>query len=85
MKTQVEDVQKTLDLKKNDYTAEMTTSKGPIRLRFLPDEVCELLRPITPGQDCIVFAAGSRGSVLGSGAFLFGHVAEHPRRSPHAA
>jgi len=37
MKTQVEDVQKTLDLKKNDYTAEMATSKGPIRLRFLPD------------------------------------------------
>ena len=37
MKTQVEEVQKTLDLKKNDYTAEVSTNKGPIRLKFLPD------------------------------------------------
>jgi peptidyl-prolyl cis-trans isomerase B (cyclophilin B) len=37
MKQQVEDVQKTLDLKNKTYTAELTTSKGPIRLQFLPD------------------------------------------------
>jgi peptidyl-prolyl cis-trans isomerase B (cyclophilin B) len=33
----VEEVQKTLDLAKNDYTAELTTSKGSIRLNFLPE------------------------------------------------
>jgi peptidyl-prolyl cis-trans isomerase B (cyclophilin B) len=37
MKTQVDEVQKTLDLKKNEYTAEITTSKGPVRLKFLAD------------------------------------------------
>jgi peptidyl-prolyl cis-trans isomerase B (cyclophilin B) len=33
----VEEAQKTLDLTKNVYTAELTTSKGPIRLNFLPE------------------------------------------------
>jgi len=36
-KSQVEEVQKTLDLANKDYTAEMTTSKGPIRLKFFGD------------------------------------------------
>jgi peptidyl-prolyl cis-trans isomerase B (cyclophilin B) len=35
-KTQVEEAQKTLDFNKNDYTAELTTSQGPIRLVFFP-------------------------------------------------
>jgi peptidyl-prolyl cis-trans isomerase B (cyclophilin B) len=37
MKRQVEEAQKTLDLKSTTYTAELTTSKGPIRLQFLPE------------------------------------------------
>jgi peptidyl-prolyl cis-trans isomerase B (cyclophilin B) len=36
-KQQVEDAQKGLDLAKNDYQVELTTTKGPIRLTFLPD------------------------------------------------
>lgn len=35
---EVEEVQKTLDFEKNTYTAEMDTSKGPIRLVFFPDK-----------------------------------------------
>src|ERR1700736_2781162 len=37
MKSQVDEVQKTLDLTKKEYTAELVTNKGPIRLKFLPD------------------------------------------------
>jgi len=37
VKPQVEQTQKTLDLKKNAYTAELDTSKGKITLNFLPD------------------------------------------------
>jgi peptidyl-prolyl cis-trans isomerase B (cyclophilin B) len=37
MKSQVEEVQKTLDPTKNEYTAELKTNKGPIRLKFLPE------------------------------------------------
>jgi peptidyl-prolyl cis-trans isomerase B (cyclophilin B) len=37
VKSQVEEAQKTLDLAKHTYTAELTTSKGPIRLNFLPE------------------------------------------------
>ncbi len=37
MKPQVEEAQKTLDLKNKTYTAELDTSKGPIRLQFFPD------------------------------------------------
>ncbi len=37
VKQQVEDVQKTLDLKGKKYTVELTTSKGPIRLELFPD------------------------------------------------
>ena len=37
MKHQVDEAQKTLDLKKKAYTADLTTSKGPIRLQFFPD------------------------------------------------
>ena len=37
LKRQVEEAQKSLDLDKRTYTAELTTSKGPIRLTFLPD------------------------------------------------
>jgi peptidyl-prolyl cis-trans isomerase B (cyclophilin B) len=36
-KSEVEAVQKTLDFKTKDYQAELTTSKGPIRLTFFPD------------------------------------------------
>jgi cyclophilin family peptidyl-prolyl cis-trans isomerase len=37
VKDKVEDVQKTLDLKTKSYTAKLNTSKGPIRLDFLPE------------------------------------------------
>ena len=37
MKRQVDEAEKTLDLKKKTYTADLTTSKGPIRLQFFPD------------------------------------------------
>lgn len=37
VKSQVEAIQPTLDFSKNDYQVEMTTSKGPIRLAFLPE------------------------------------------------
>jgi peptidyl-prolyl cis-trans isomerase B (cyclophilin B) len=37
MKSQVDEVQKTLDTAKNEYTAELKTNKGPIRLKFLPE------------------------------------------------
>ena len=40
-KQQVEDAQKGLDFAKNDYQVELTTTKGPIRLAFLP-----ALRPL---------------------------------------
>jgi cyclophilin family peptidyl-prolyl cis-trans isomerase len=33
----VDEAQKSLDLANKDYTAELTTSKGPIRLKFLPE------------------------------------------------
>jgi peptidyl-prolyl cis-trans isomerase B (cyclophilin B) len=33
----VEEAQKNLDLAHKDYTAELATNKGPIRLAFLPD------------------------------------------------
>jgi len=36
-KKEVEEAQKTLDLDKNTYTAELETSKGPIRVTFFPD------------------------------------------------
>jgi peptidyl-prolyl cis-trans isomerase B (cyclophilin B) len=36
-KPQVEEAQKTLDLKNKEYSAELDTSMGPIRLKFLPD------------------------------------------------
>jgi len=37
VKSQVEEVQKTIDLANKVYTAELTTTKGPIRLQFLPE------------------------------------------------
>ncbi|MCC6418946.1 MAG: peptidylprolyl isomerase [Gemmataceae bacterium] len=37
VKQQVEDAQKTLDLDRKTYLVELQTSKGPIRLTFLPD------------------------------------------------
>ena len=37
VKSRVEEAQKSLDLAHKDYTAELTTNKGPIRLTFLPD------------------------------------------------
>jgi peptidyl-prolyl cis-trans isomerase B (cyclophilin B) len=37
VKPQVEEAQKTLDLEKKTYTAELATSHGPIRLQFFPD------------------------------------------------
>jgi cyclophilin family peptidyl-prolyl cis-trans isomerase len=37
VKAQVEDAQKTLDLDTKTYTAELDTTKGPIRLNFLPE------------------------------------------------
>jgi peptidyl-prolyl cis-trans isomerase B (cyclophilin B) len=37
VKQQVEEVQKTLDLNNKVYRAELETSKGPIRLNFLPE------------------------------------------------
>lgn len=37
VKQQVEEAQKTLDLANKVYTAELTTTKGPIRLTFLPE------------------------------------------------
>src|SRR6266852_6966847 len=37
MKRQVEEAQKSLDLTNKTYTADLTTSKGPIRLTFFPE------------------------------------------------
>ena len=37
VKAQVEEAQKSLDLANKTYTAELDTTKGPIRLTFLPD------------------------------------------------
>ncbi len=37
VKAQVEEVQKTFDFKNSVYTATLDTTKGPIRLTFLPD------------------------------------------------
>src|SRR6478735_2147670 len=37
VRTQVDEAQKNIDLAQNEYTAELDTSKGPIRLTFLPD------------------------------------------------
>jgi peptidyl-prolyl cis-trans isomerase B (cyclophilin B) len=37
VKTQVEEAQKALDFGSKTYTAELDTTKGPIRLNFLPD------------------------------------------------
>jgi len=37
MKRQVDEAEKTLDLKTKTYTADLTTSKGPIRLQFFAD------------------------------------------------
>jgi peptidyl-prolyl cis-trans isomerase B (cyclophilin B) len=37
VKPKVEEVQKTIDLATKNYTVELETSKGPIRLSFLPD------------------------------------------------
>ena len=37
VKSQVEETLKTLDLANKEYTAELTTTKGPIRLQFFPD------------------------------------------------
>jgi peptidyl-prolyl cis-trans isomerase B (cyclophilin B) len=34
---EVQDVQKTLDLDNKEYTVELETSKGPIRVNFFPD------------------------------------------------
>ncbi len=34
---EVQEAQKTLDLEHKEYTAELETSKGPIRLKFFPD------------------------------------------------
>jgi len=36
-KAKVAEAQAKIDLAKNDYTAELTTNKGPIRLTFFPD------------------------------------------------
>lgn len=36
-KKEVEEAQKTIDFDKNTYTVEIETSKGPIRLNFLPE------------------------------------------------
>src|SRR4051812_32304119 len=36
-KAEVEAAQKDIDFKKNTYTVELTTNKGPIRLEFFPD------------------------------------------------
>jgi peptidyl-prolyl cis-trans isomerase B (cyclophilin B) len=37
LKNQVEEAQKSIDFGKQEYTAELATSKGPIRLTFFPD------------------------------------------------
>ena len=37
VKAKVEEAQKQIDFAKNKYTVELDTSKGPIRLQFLPD------------------------------------------------
>lgn len=37
MKSKVEEAQKTLDLANKTYTAELATTRGPIRLSFLPE------------------------------------------------
>jgi peptidyl-prolyl cis-trans isomerase B (cyclophilin B) len=36
-KSQVDEAAKTIDLANKEYTAELTTNKGPIRLKFLPE------------------------------------------------
>jgi peptidyl-prolyl cis-trans isomerase B (cyclophilin B) len=38
MKQQVDDTSKTIDFANKEYPAELTTSKGPIRLTFFPDQ-----------------------------------------------
>lgn len=38
VKAQVDEAQKSLDLATKTYTAELATSKGPIRLTFFPDK-----------------------------------------------
>lgn len=37
MKPQVDEAQKSLDTSKNNYTVELKTNKGPIRLKLLPE------------------------------------------------
>jgi peptidyl-prolyl cis-trans isomerase B (cyclophilin B) len=37
VKPKVEEAQKSLDLATKEYTAELATNKGPIRLKFLPE------------------------------------------------
>jgi peptidyl-prolyl cis-trans isomerase B (cyclophilin B) len=37
VKAQVDEAKKKIDLAKNNYTAELKTNKGPIRLTFLPE------------------------------------------------
>lgn len=37
VKAKVDETLKTIDLGKNTYSVELTTTKGPIRLQFLPD------------------------------------------------
>jgi peptidyl-prolyl cis-trans isomerase B (cyclophilin B) len=37
MKSQVEDAQKSIDTSKRNYSVELKTNKGPIRLKFLPE------------------------------------------------
>ena len=36
-KAEVEAAQKDIDFTKNNYTVELTTNKGPIRIQFTPD------------------------------------------------
>ncbi len=37
VKAKIEEVQKTIDFSKNNYIVELDTTKGPIRLTFLPE------------------------------------------------
>src|SRR5262249_18483287 len=37
VKAKVEEAQKSIDFGKNNYTVELTTNKGPIRLQFFPE------------------------------------------------
>ena len=58
VKAQVAEAQKKIDLAKNNYTAELKTNKGPIRLTFLPEV------PASAGPLSMLGAGGATASTV---------------------